>query len=78
MTNSCLKEMSDAHANIFALLLLCCLESVQIHTTSDLDARTTARNWRLSQLEALILCSRESHATGTHDPFMEVTPRPKN
>ena len=35
--------------------LLCCLatwekaERVQIHATSDWDARTTAKNWRLSQ-----------------------------
>ena len=59
----------NAHANISALL--CCLamwqkaESVQIHTTSDWDARTTARNWCLSQSEALISCSRDSHAPVT-------------
>ena len=38
--------------------LLCCLatwqkaERVQIHATFNWDARTTARNWRLSQSEA--------------------------
>ena len=64
---------------------------LQIHATSDWDTRTTARNWHLSQSEVLISCFRDSHATHscsrdthaavtarTHDPFMEVAPRPKN
>ena len=44
----------NAHANISALLLLCCLAmwwgagSVRIYTASDWDARTTARYWHPS------------------------------
>ena len=54
-------------------------ESVQIHATSDCDARTTARNWRLSQSEALISCSRDTHATHSscsRDTHAAVTARP--
>ena len=45
-------------------------ESVQIHATSDGDSRTPARNWHLSQSEALISCSHEFHApVTTHAPM---------
>ena len=40
-------------------------ESIQIYATSNWDARTTARNWHLSQSEALISCTRITHAPVT-------------
>ena len=48
------------------LLYSYCADS-HVVESSDCDARTTARNWRLSQSEALISCFRDSHAH-THAP----------
>ena len=79
----------DAHANISALLLLCCLamwqkaESVQIHATSNCDARTPALigHQRANHSSDFMLPKRDtqphSHTFGLTDPFMEVAPRPK-
>ena len=48
-------EGRGANSVAWVLTLKKKAERVQIHATSDWDARTTARNWRLSQSEALIL-----------------------
>ena len=73
-THHCHYCSVDAHANISPLLLLCCLamwqkaESVQIHATSNWDARTTARNWLRANHSSDISQTDSQPASRTHRP----------